>query len=277
MKRNSTIRISVFFLISLLIHGIAIFFPFFFLKGIHGLWYQGEEDIFSLELIDTTQEGGEESNLASSYIPKIISGQPRITNPPKNLLAKTRVPFGRASKLGIKSPEILSRMMESVLPPRSPLEEKSKTPAPELKEIAKEMNPKEVEKKEEDVAKKRAEELYPREEREDIAKEVAKVFKGEHGELPQLAPGGLSLFKDKASIKIKNETSYNLSLFFSGPVDLKISIPPGEIRIFPLAPGKYKIAAKVDDLTVIPYAGKHKYKEREYKSKFYIEEVVMKR
>jgi hypothetical protein len=95
---------------------------------------------------------------------------------------------------------------------------------------------------------------------------------GKHGEMPapQRTYSGSS-YNTTADISIKNDTKYTLTVLYSGPSSKKIVISPGLSNSKSLSPGYYKVAAKVSNSSVRPFAGTHSLQSGNYNSNFYIQ------
>lgn len=102
-----------------------------------------------------------------------------------------------------------------------------------------------------------------------IDAEVAGIMDGKHGDLPpaKKLSGNSS---GVASVKIKNDTIHTLTVLYSGPTSQNSVIAPKASKTINLAQGFYKIAAKVDDPAVIPFAGQDTLSGGSYGSTFYI-------
>jgi hypothetical protein len=100
--------------------------------------------------------------------------------------------------------------------------------------------------------------------------EVAEITRGDHGDLPPASPlqitGGST-----AEVKIENQTSYTLTVRYSGSNSYRFDLAPSEVRDVMLVPGPYQVAATVSSSSVIPYAGSDKLSGGSYGVKFYIE------
>ena len=100
--------------------------------------------------------------------------------------------------------------------------------------------------------------------------EVAEILSGDHGELPPSSPvqmtGGT-----EAQMEIENQTSYTLTLRYSGRQSYRFDLAAGATREVKLATDTYKVTATVLSPGVIPYAGTDKVQGGRYSSKFYIE------
>ena len=91
-------------------------------------------------------------------------------------------------------------------------------------------------------------------EQEAIDKEVAEIMGSEHGTLPQPTITSRSSWGNPV-IDVTNQTSYTLTVLYSGSLSKRLILPPHGSGSVKLLPGEYKIAAKVNDPFVIPYAG----------------------
>lgn len=104
-----------------------------------------------------------------------------------------------------------------------------------------------------------------------IDKEVEAIISGKHGNLP--APqrsDSKNSYTTSVDISIKNDTKYILTVLYSGPSSRRLVISSQDSKSITLTPGSYSIAAKVNDPSVIPFAGSHTLIAGEYNEKFYI-------
>lgn len=98
--------------------------------------------------------------------------------------------------------------------------------------------------------------------------EVAAVFDGEHGELPQMTKGAKT-GSDYSVIEIENRTEYDLSISYSGPDTKRLVIPPHDTKSMRIGNGKYRVAATVGH-GVQPFTSQETLDSRRYRSSFYI-------
>lgn len=100
--------------------------------------------------------------------------------------------------------------------------------------------------------------------------EVAAIIRGNHGVLPPASPlritGGNS-----AEVAIENQTSYTLTVRYSGSRSYRFDLAPSATRNVTLASGPYQVAATVSSSGVIPYAGSDTLSGGSYGVKFFIE------
>lgn len=117
-------------------------------------------------------------------------------------------------------------------------------------------------------------ELYPKgkhskqAEKKLIDIEVATVFAGEHGVLPQM-DRGYSTGASYSIIKIENQTQYELTVSYSGPDSKRMVIPSYGTKSMRIGNGSYRVAASVGH-GVIPYAGTEHLDGSHFSSSFYI-------
>jgi hypothetical protein len=91
-----------------------------------------------------------------------------------------------------------------------------------------------------------------------IQQQIDQIRNGPHEAMPpgrqsKMALGGQS------GMRVENGTEYTLSVFFSGPATQKVDLLPGASQVVRLPPGKYEVAARVSDPSVIPYYGEQDY------------------
>ncbi len=87
-----------------------------------------------------------------------------------------------------------------------------------------------------------------------VENNISTIRRGPHGAMPQASAESKKL-GGKAGLVIRNETSYTLFLYLSGPAHQTIEIPAGQTRDFSLVPGRYEVAAKASKPEVIPFYG----------------------
>lgn len=105
--------------------------------------------------------------------------------------------------------------------------------------------------------------------------EVESIFKGNYGYLPPMTKKSSYSFGTQRptsnKISIYNNTSYTLTVWYSGPDSKKIVLGPRNRTSFELTNGAYKVAASVDASNVTKYAGNERLDGGEYESEFYIQ------
>jgi len=101
--------------------------------------------------------------------------------------------------------------------------------------------------------------------------EVDQVFKGKYGKMPAMQRSG-SYSEDLNSnqVEVYNNTSYILTVLYSGPESKKIELPSRQRIEFNLPNGKYRIAASVDASNVQKFAGTENLTGGEYDVEYYI-------
>ncbi|NRB74812.1 MAG: hypothetical protein HRU46_10690 [Verrucomicrobiales bacterium] len=100
--------------------------------------------------------------------------------------------------------------------------------------------------------------------------EVDKILEGDVGELPAPQPTSSFSRSSMASVEVKNDTEYTLTIRYSGPDSQKHSIPKGETIRFSIGKGDYRVAASVNAANVIPYAGRANLKTDGYSASYTI-------
>jgi len=101
--------------------------------------------------------------------------------------------------------------------------------------------------------------------------EVDKIFSQEHGILPPMDRSTTSSMYSSNEINVANNTSYRLTILYSGLESKKITIEKGAEIKFELPNGEFRVTATVNDDSVIPYAGTENLKGGIYESVFYIQ------
>lgn len=77
-------------------------------------------------------------------------------------------------------------------------------------------------------------------------------------------------YGSSSTVKIENQTSYNLTLLYSGPDSKRIIISPKSTKSFSIRNGNYKIAASVDAENVRPFVGSELLDGSFYNASYYI-------
>ncbi|MBR1798520.1 MAG: hypothetical protein IJ761_01280 [Bacteroidales bacterium] len=98
--------------------------------------------------------------------------------------------------------------------------------------------------------------------------DVASVFAGKHGTLPQMDKG-YSTGTSYSVIEIENRTQYELTVSYSGPDSKRVVLQPGATKKVNINNGHYMVAARCGH-GVIPYAGQENLDGSYYSSSFYI-------
>lgn len=101
-----------------------------------------------------------------------------------------------------------------------------------------------------------------------IKLEVDEIFKGSYGEIPPSIQKGVKNYVSSA-ITITNNTSYTLTLRYSGPENRKLIISPGATDNLQLKSGEYRVTASVNAARVSNYAGWESLNGN-YSSSYYI-------
>ena len=99
--------------------------------------------------------------------------------------------------------------------------------------------------------------------------QVANVHAGEHGELPPMDRTGYG-GGSSTTIEIENNTSYILTLLYSGPESKRVVIAPQSTRTVLLKNGYYRIAASVSASGVRSFAGSENLNGGSYSVEYYI-------
>jgi hypothetical protein len=103
-----------------------------------------------------------------------------------------------------------------------------------------------------------------------IDKEVDGIFRGEHGNLPSMERTSY-ITGDYSTVSIYNNTSYTLTIRYSGSDSRKINILSRQRSSISLPNGKYRIAASVNASNVRSFAGTENLSGGEYDSNYYIQ------
>lgn len=101
--------------------------------------------------------------------------------------------------------------------------------------------------------------------------EVANVLNGEHGNLPSMDrsySGGSG--SSTSTIHVENQTSYTLTLLYSGRDSKRLVLSPGRSESITLHNGTYSIAASVDAGGVRNYGGTEQLDGDNYSVSYYI-------
>ena len=101
--------------------------------------------------------------------------------------------------------------------------------------------------------------------------EVDKIFRGDHGQLPQMSRDGYSSsYSLTNTVEITNNTAYRLTLRYSGIESRKIVLNPRQQKSITLKNGSYRVAASVDAANVRNYAGVENLSGGSYSTEYYI-------
>lgn len=101
--------------------------------------------------------------------------------------------------------------------------------------------------------------------------EVEAIFRGDYGSMPPMDKiRALTGNSSMNQIEVYNNTSYDLSLLYSGPKSIKIIISPKERQKFELPNGKYRVAASVDASNIGNFAGTERLEGGFYSVEYYI-------
>ena len=99
--------------------------------------------------------------------------------------------------------------------------------------------------------------------------EVDDIFKGEHGTLPPMDKTSYS-YGARSAISIYNNTSYTLTLRYSGNESKVITIPAQRTQSVSLLNGNYRVTASVTASNVRNYAGTGELTGGNYEVQYYI-------
>jgi outer membrane protein assembly factor BamD (BamD/ComL family) len=102
-----------------------------------------------------------------------------------------------------------------------------------------------------------------------IDREVDAIMAGNHGLIPPLNRV-YSSSSSTSMVEIENNTSYTLTILYSGTTSRKLEIPPHKTYSVTLSNGNYRVAAKVSSPSIIPYAGNESLTGGEYSTVYYI-------
>lgn len=100
--------------------------------------------------------------------------------------------------------------------------------------------------------------------------QVADVFSKEHGSLPSMNKTGYG-YGSTTSIEVYNNTSYTLTLLYSGTTSKRLILSPRSRNSLSLGNGKYRIAASVDASNVRDFAGAEDLNGGDYEVEYYIQ------
>ena len=124
-----------------------------------------------------------------------------------------------------------------------------------------------------------------------ITTEIEKIYKDQHGILPQPYEAAKKKLGGKCEVEIINDTPYELTILISGPTNMSITIkasPGSTIRILPpfswqqppveaerqtitILPGHYRVAAKIKEPGIIPFYGEWSLtSDNSYQSWFFL-------
>jgi len=101
--------------------------------------------------------------------------------------------------------------------------------------------------------------------------EVSSIMGGEHGKLPSSNKISDDSSRNYSVLNIHNNTSYNLTIRYSGQESFKVIFSPGEKGSLEVLRGNYRVAASVDAANVKNYAGEMTSDGGNYQVTYYIE------
>jgi hypothetical protein len=107
----------------------------------------------------------------------------------------------------------------------------------------------------------------------DIREEIDAIARsGRYAPMPNAQTGSTSNVGVSTATRIlQNNTVYALHVLMSGPVNRKMDLLPGEATTVVIPPGSYRVAARVDSNTVLPFYGVETLEAGiDYTSKFYV-------
>ena len=102
--------------------------------------------------------------------------------------------------------------------------------------------------------------------------EVEKIRSGTYAPMPpaERTTTG-SAVSGRTTMTVQNSTAYQLSVFYDGPVSMKLNLAPGASQTIDLAPGAFHIAGRVSAADVLPFYGEETYAgSASYSATFYI-------
>lgn len=101
--------------------------------------------------------------------------------------------------------------------------------------------------------------------------EVDEILKGNHGKLPPMDKAHVSSsYTNNNTIEVFNNTTYTLTVWYSGPKSIKVIIPSKQRKSISLPNGNYRVAASVNAQDINNYAGSEKLEGAEYSVDYYI-------
>jgi hypothetical protein len=100
--------------------------------------------------------------------------------------------------------------------------------------------------------------------------EVKKVFGGKYGSMPPMDRVSTFGYSNTNDIEIFNNTSYTLTILYSGPNSKRIDIQQKNRMSFALPNGKYKVAAWVSNPGIGKFAGTENLEGGRYSVEYYI-------
>lgn len=102
-----------------------------------------------------------------------------------------------------------------------------------------------------------------------IDSEVANVFSSEHGTLPAMDKTSYS-YGSTSTISVYNNTSYTLTLLYSGAESKRLTVSPHGRGSVKLKNGIYKVAASASTSSIQNYAGTENLEGGSYEVEYYI-------
>ncbi len=106
-----------------------------------------------------------------------------------------------------------------------------------------------------------------------VRDEIAKIRGGTYAPMPpaQRSTAGGPVASGRTTMTVKNSTSYELSVFFDGPISTRLTLVPGASQDVDLAAGSFHVAGRVAAANVLPFYGEDAYAgSTRYSMTFYI-------
>ena len=107
------------------------------------------------------------------------------------------------------------------------------------------------------------------EEKEDLAKKMARIRSGPHGVLPPAVGIHVS---SGGSVSATNHTAYTVVATFVGPSLFSLTIPAGGVRSSSMNPGEYQVSAQIpSNASILPFYTVQRFRPyQKYPFVFYI-------
>jgi len=105
-----------------------------------------------------------------------------------------------------------------------------------------------------------------------VDEEVKRIMSGQYSSLPDMQSSAND-FENQvvSSISVSNNTSFNLTVYYSGSESKRVKLASGQSTTITLRNGNYKIAASVDAPNVRNYAGIQHLSGDNYKVNYHIQ------
>jgi hypothetical protein len=104
-----------------------------------------------------------------------------------------------------------------------------------------------------------------------IHDEIEKIRQGQFSPMPPAQRSTAGAAWGKTTMTVQNSTAYELTVFYDGPVSMRMTLAPSASQTIDLAPGAFHVAGRVSASNVLPFYGEETYAgSASYSESFYI-------